>query len=123
MYVIVYNIISISYDFYKLMDKSTVLTIASTDSTFTPNNIIDILKDVEDWKTLADLLKHTDILRTMPNIEELHEELDMEVMIKQWHMYHPHASWSVLHQALLRMEEKETAIILSQNYQLKGMNV
>ena len=121
MYVIVY--ISISYDFYKLMDKSAVLTIASTDSTFTPNHIIDILKDVKDWKTLADLLKHTDMLRTMPNIEELHEELDMEVMIKQWHKYHPHASWSVLHQALLRMDEKEIALILSQNYQLKGINV
>ena len=114
---------AVVYYFNKLMDKLTVLIITSTDSTFTPNNIIDILKDVKDWKTLADLLKHTDMLRTMPNIEELHEELDMEVMIKQWHKYHPHASWSVLHQALLRMEEKETAIILSQNYQLKGINV
>ena len=108
---------------YRLINKSAVLIITSTDSSFTPNNIIDVLKGVKDRKTLADLLKHTDMLSKLPNNEEIHVEPDMEVMIKQWHKYHPHASWSVLHQALLRMGEKKTARVLYQKYQLKGIKV
>ena len=103
------------------MDKSAVLIISSTDSSFTSNNIIDILKDVKDWETLADLLKHKDLLNNLPNNKEICMELDMKVMIKQWHDYHPYASWSVLHQALLRMDEKDAANMLSRTYQLKGM--
>ena len=44
------------------------------------------------------------------------EEEQRNSMLKEWHKYHPYASWSLLHQALLYMGKKQTAALIKREY-------
>ena len=39
-----------------------------------------------------------------------------KLMLKEWHKYHPYASWSMLHQALLNMGEIQIANSINEEY-------
>ena len=90
-----------------------------TDETFILQNIIKIVEDVEKWEILGYLLGDRN---SQDEYEGLKESLSTsqneqkKFMLEEWHQYHPYASWSLLHQALLNMGEIQIANTINEEY-------
>ena len=92
-----------------------------SDDTFTPENINEELKEIEDWEVLGVLLGIRDPDSKYSKIKQLHQDPEKQkmAMITLWHSTHPLASWSLLHQALNMKGDIQAANTLQEKF-LRG---
>ena len=93
-----------------------------SDDTFTPENITDMVKDVEDWEVLGVLLGIRDPDSKYSKIKQVHQDPEKQkmAMMRLWYSTHPLASWSLLHQALNMKGETKAAKAVQEKF-LKGL--
>ena len=79
-----------------------------SDLTFNQENLENIVEEIEDWKLLAFVIgernSQDDFVRFCA--DHKNEEKKTLTMLKQWQTMHPYASWTLLYQALIKMNEK-----------------
>ena len=94
------------------------------DVTFTPKNVFEMTKDVQDWEVLGVLLGIRDPDTKFSKIKQIKKGsiAQKEAMIHLWHSTHPLASWSLLHQALNMKGETKAAKAIQEKF-LKGVKL
>ena len=73
---------------------------------------------VEEWDILGYVIGDRNMQDNFKKIKEVATSKDDQrtMMLTEWHKYHPYASWSLLHQALLNMGMKEVAKYINEKY-------
>ena len=86
-------------------------SISLADTSFTLANILSMTKGVQDKEGLGVLLGIRDPKTKFEKIKQMHKnaEAQREAIIQQWFTTHSLASWSLLHQALIMIGEREAA--------------
>ena len=87
------------------------LSLSYTDASFTLVNVLSMTEGVQDREGLGVLLGIRDPKTKFEKIKQIHKdpEEQREAIIRQWFTTHPLASWSLLHQALVMIGEREAA--------------
>ena len=86
-------------------------SISLADASFTLANVLSMTEGVQDREGLGVLLGIRDPKTKFEKIKQIHKnpEAQREAIIRQWFTTHPLASWSLLHQALIMIGEREAA--------------
>ena len=86
-------------------------SITLSDASFTLPNVLSMTEGVQDRKGLGVLLGIRDPKTKFEKIMQIHKdpEAQREAIIQHWFTTHPLASWSLLHQALIMIGEREAA--------------
>ena len=89
-----------------------------TDATFTIDQILEMTKEVVDWKTLTVMVGTHDPRNKIEKVLQHHKNCESQraAVLKGWYETHPFASWSLLHQALVMMGETETAQAIQEKF-------
>ena len=86
-------------------------SISLADASFTLVNVLSMTEGVQDREGLGVLLGIRDPKTKFEKIMQIHKnpEAQREAIIQHWFTTHPLASWSLLHQALIMIGEREAA--------------
>ena len=89
-----------------LSQNSFILSFS--DSTFNEENLESIVIDIDEWKLLGFLIgdRNSQDDFEMFCAEHKHVEPVTHIMLREWRKMHPYASWTLLYQALIKMNEK-----------------
>lgn len=96
-----------------------------TDATFNPQNLEEVFgsKEIDKWKFLGYLIgdrnSQDDFERFCQNLQGC-EQTNTYLMLKEWQEMHPYASWTLLYEALVKMDEKEISKHILKKY-LSGL--
>ena len=86
-------------------------SISPTDASFTLANVLSMTEGVQDREGLGVLLGIRDPKTKFEKIKQIHKDPEAQrvAIVRQWFTTHPLASWSLLHQALVMIGEREAA--------------
>ena len=90
------------------MNFDSVTFFDTLDATFNQHNLESIAIEIDDWKLLGFLLGDRNSQDDFIMFCTEHEYVGQETctMLKGWQKMHPYASWTLLYQALIKMNEK-----------------
>ena len=83
------------------------LILSFSDSTFNQENLESIVTELDEWKLLGFLIgdrNSQDDFKVFC-IEHKHVGQETHTMLREWQKMHPYASWTLLYQALIKMNE------------------
>ena len=93
-----------------------------SDSTFNEENLKSIVQEIEEWKLLGFLIgdRNSQDDFSMFCTEHDHVGKETSTMLREWQKMHPYASWTLLYQALIKMNEKVMSKRILERY-LSGL--
>ena len=94
------------------------------DSTFNLHNLQVSVQDIDNWKFLGFLIgdRNSQDNFTKFSKENRHVENKTQLMLKEWYTMHPYASWTLLYEALSKMNEVEMSEQIKKQY-LSGLTI
>ena len=101
----------VNYCFGQSVSVKNVLysfMLSFSDSTFNEENLESIVIDIDEWKLLGFLIgdRNSQDDFKMFCAEHKHVGPVTHIMLREWRKMHPYASWTLLYQALIKMNEK-----------------
>ena len=101
-----------------------LIFIIYTDATFSPQNLKEVVtpKEIDKWEFLGYLIGDRN---SQDGFEGFRHNLDSEEtktyqMLKEWQRMHPYASWTVLYEALTKMNKTDISQLILEKY-LSGL--
>ena len=98
----------VNLNFFKV-DAVFSLIFCFTDSTFNQENLENIVQEIDEWKFLGFLIgdRNSQDGFQIFCTEQKIKGNETCMMLIEWQKMHPYASWTLLYQALIKMNEKE----------------
>ena len=84
-----------------------------SDSTFNQTNLKRVVKENDEWKLLRFLIGDRN---SQDNKQELQKGHETCRMLVEWQKMHPYASWTLLYQALIKMNERVMSVHIKRTY-------
>ena len=96
------------------------ITFIHTDATFNPQKLKEVVgtKEIEKWEFLGYLIgdrnSQDEFERFCHNLDS--EETKTYQMLKEWQGMHPYASWTLLYEALVKMDITDISQLILEKY-------